>query len=209
MTPAPSTTRRTATVEYSTFAANARGLGSGGPNGILGARVAASILADPAPACNTVIVSLLRNVALPGDPSCPGPRLDGDPRLGPLAANGGPTLTLAPGAGSIAIDALAGAPCPATDQRGLPRPRLGGCDAGAVEAQPGSPAARGPGPGGGAGAGTRALTRLRLTPAAFASPAGSPSAPRSATPCSPRRCVRQKTLAGSLARRGVAATERP
>jgi hypothetical protein len=105
-------------------------------------------------------------VALPGDPSCVGPRLDGDPRLGPLAANGGPTLTFAPGPGSAAIDALAGAACPATDQRGLPRPRLGGCDAGAVEVQP--PAAGAP-PGASPTRATaaRRVSGLRLSPAAF------------------------------------------
>ncbi len=109
----------------------------------------------------------LRNVALPGDPSCPGPRLDGDPALGPLAANGGPTLTLLPGPGSAAIDALAGAACPATDQRGLPRPRLGGCDAGAVEVQP-PPAGVAAAPRTTAAATkARRLSGLRLSPAAF------------------------------------------
>lgn len=57
------------------------------------------------------------------------------PRLGPLAANGGPTRTLAPGPGSPAID-HGGTPatgCPATDQRGVPRPQGPACDIGAVE----------------------------------------------------------------------------
>ena len=54
--------------------------------------------------------------------------------LDPLADNGGPTLTRLPVAGSIAIDAAAGiGGCPATDQRGVPRPQGPACDAGAVE----------------------------------------------------------------------------
>jgi hypothetical protein len=57
-----------------------------------------------------------------------------------------------------------GAPCPATDQRGLPRPRLGGCDAGAVEVQTG-PATAGAAPGPAAKA--RRVSGLRMRPAAF------------------------------------------
>jgi hypothetical protein len=158
-----------ASAEYSTFAGNLRGPASfaDAANGAVGGRVASSILADAAPACQNFTAGPLRNVALPGDPSCAGPRLDGDPRLGPLAANGGPTLTLAPGPGSAAIDALAGAACPATDQRGLPRPRLGGCDAGAVEVQPPPASAAAAPRTSSAAAKARRLSSLRLTPAAF------------------------------------------
>jgi beta-glucanase (GH16 family) len=53
--------------------------------------------------------------------------------LGPLAANGGPTLTHALNAGSPALDAANPASCPATDQRGVARPQGPGCDVGAVE----------------------------------------------------------------------------
>ncbi len=69
--------------------------------------------------------------------------VDGNPRLGPLADNGGPTQTLLPGAGSAAIDAIpeANGECPLrTDQRGMIRPDPAGaasptpCDIGAVEA---------------------------------------------------------------------------
>jgi len=52
-----------------------------------------------------------------------------DPVLGPLADNGGPTLTHALLKGSPAIDA-GGTDCAALDQRGLPR---GACDIGAYE----------------------------------------------------------------------------
>ena len=58
------------------------------------------------------------------------------PRLGALAANGGPTQTMALPAGSPAVDAIPpGTPgCTgSTDQRGTTRPQGGGCDVGAYE----------------------------------------------------------------------------
>ena len=68
-----------------------------------------------------------------GDTTCPG-RI-GNPRLGPLRDNGGPTSTLALGAGSAAIDRVPsrGAGCPSTDQRGVRRPEGRACDIGAYE----------------------------------------------------------------------------
>ena len=64
-----------------------------------------------------------------------------DPKLGPLAGNGGPTPTLALLAGSPAIDAGNPSPpgsgtgaCEATDQRGARRPGGTTCDIGAFEA---------------------------------------------------------------------------
>ena len=56
-----------------------------------------------------------------------------DPLLGDLADNGGPTPTMAQGAGSPAIDL--GSSCPTTDQTGADR--VGPCDSGAVEYQGG------------------------------------------------------------------------
>ena len=58
----------------------------------------------------------------------------GDPELGPLADNGGATLTHLPVTGSPAIDAL-GLSCLPDDQRGFARPVGAGCDIGAVEVQ--------------------------------------------------------------------------
>jgi hypothetical protein len=88
----------------------------------------------------------------------PGSAANVDPLLGTLAANGGPTSTLALGANSPARDAGTSALglCPATDQRGQSRPRDGdgdgtaGCDPGAYEAaavplKPKPPAPRPPG----------------------------------------------------------------
>jgi hypothetical protein len=74
-------------------------------------------------------------------PGCPG--ISGDPMLLPLAWNGGPTQTMALGAGSAAFDAANDATCAATigpplfgaggvDQRGVVRPQAL-CDIGAYE----------------------------------------------------------------------------
>jgi hypothetical protein len=56
-----------------------------------------------------------------------------DPKLGPLADNGGPTLTMALLPGSPAIDAGNTSLAPATDQRGFPRPAGLAADIGAFE----------------------------------------------------------------------------
>lgn len=62
-----------------------------------------------------------------------GGNLDTDPKLGPLADNGGFTPTMLPGTGSSAIDTGTCSGAPATDQRGVARPQGNGCDVGAVE----------------------------------------------------------------------------
>ncbi len=56
-----------------------------------------------------------------------------DPKLGPLADNGGPTLTMALLPGSPAIDAGNTSLAPTTDQRGFPRPAGLAADIGAFE----------------------------------------------------------------------------
>ena len=57
----------------------------------------------------------------------------GDAQIGPLANNGGPTLTHALSPGSPAINAADDAACPATDQRGVSRPQGTQCDIGSYE----------------------------------------------------------------------------
>jgi hypothetical protein len=88
------------------------------------------------------------------DDSCgftdPTDAVNGDPLLGALADNGGPTQTRLPLAGSPLIDAIPVANCPdgdalasdtiTTDQRNLPRPAPDGQgEIGAVELQPPPP----------------------------------------------------------------------
>ncbi len=59
----------------------------------------------------------------------------GDPHLGPLQNNGGPTATRLPQEASPAIDAVPAADCTVStvDQRGVSRPQGTDCEAGAVE----------------------------------------------------------------------------
>jgi predicted outer membrane repeat protein len=59
--------------------------------------------------------------------------LNADPKLAPVADNGGPTNTRALLAGSPANDAGSTAGCPALDQRGFTRPVGAACDIGAFE----------------------------------------------------------------------------
>jgi hypothetical protein len=62
----------------------------------------------------------------------PADLVDEDPLLGPLAANGGLTDTMALLTASPAIDA-GSSTCPKTDQRGVSRPQGPACDIGAYE----------------------------------------------------------------------------
>src|SRR5262249_37493307 len=76
----------------------------------------------------------------PDAAGCPGSA--GDPKLGSLAENGGPTRTMALAPGSAAIDKIpaTGAGCPPADQRGVPRPQFAACDIGAFRPTPAPPA---------------------------------------------------------------------
>ncbi len=91
------------------------------------------------------IVSLGHN--LDDDGTCagsgPGDRPFRNPQLGPLANNGGPTLTMLPGPASPLANAGNDVACPATDQRGVLRNVGPGnaCDIGAVEFSVPEPAA--------------------------------------------------------------------
>ncbi|MEW6039568.1 MAG: choice-of-anchor Q domain-containing protein [Pseudomonadota bacterium] len=87
-------------------------------------------------------VVYLGGVNLIEDGSCEAtiPNLTGDPKLGPLANNGGPTQTFALLEGSSAIDSADDDVCAKEygannlDQRGIPRPQGMHCDIGAFEA---------------------------------------------------------------------------
>ncbi|TMD75182.1 MAG: HYR domain-containing protein [Chloroflexi bacterium] len=102
-----------------------------------------SIVADnPGGDCTDNTGSLFdQGYNLSSDSSCgftgTGSLQNTNPKLGPLASNGGPTQTLALQDGSPAIDAipLSANICPGTDQRGQGRPDTGesSCDMGAYE----------------------------------------------------------------------------
>lgn len=80
------------------------------------------------------------------DASCnftqPTDKRNTNPRLRPLANNGGPTDTRALLSGSLAIDAALNTGCPPTDQRGVARPQGTRCDIGAFERPNSRPVAR-------------------------------------------------------------------
>ena len=86
-----------------------------------------------------VILSNINNLVIDGSCAKGGIGfVKGDPLLGPLADNGGPTQTLALLPGSPAIDAgddhtCAAAPASNLDQRGISRPQGPRCDIGAYE----------------------------------------------------------------------------
>jgi CSLREA domain-containing protein len=98
-----------------------------------GVQAPASIGASIVGGCAGAVTDLGSNVSFP-DPTCPG--INGNPLLGPLAANFGPTSTHALAPGSAAVDVVPAAGCPPTDQRGIGRPQGAACDAGAYELAP-------------------------------------------------------------------------
>ncbi|MGA9532898.1 MAG: CSLREA domain-containing protein [Anaerolineales bacterium] len=89
--------------------------------------------------CNRPIASLGGNVFEDG--SCGPTAYDfvgigaGSAGLDPLAMNGGRTMTHALQSSSPAVDFAIGDDCPATDERGVPRPVGDGCDSGAFEVE--------------------------------------------------------------------------
>jgi hypothetical protein len=118
---------------------------------------------------------VVRTMSAQEDGTISGSPLTADPLLGPLQNNGGPTPTMALGAGSPAIDVVSSG-CLSTDQRGDPRPDNGEsvCDIGAFEVQD-SPPGGGGGTGGGKGL-TAAVGRETLFPVAFRAAPSGPSA---------------------------------
>ena len=129
----------TLTVSNSTFAGNRADYGGGIYNG--GTATLKNTIVANSPVggnCAGTISDGGGNLSYPDDGTCPG-IIHGDPRLGPLQANGGPTQTMALGAGSPARDTADAAICAAApvnnlDQRGVARPQGAGCDIGAFEA---------------------------------------------------------------------------
>jgi hypothetical protein len=82
--------------------------------------------------CNGSMTDLNGNLRWPtSDPTCVGSY--GNPMLGTLQNNGGPTFTMALQPGSAAIDTAIERFCPPTDQRGVIRPQGPQCDIGAFE----------------------------------------------------------------------------
>jgi len=129
----------TVTITSSTLSGNTSGLAGGGvfTSGVLTLR--SSIIANSAGGdCFSVgtVHDLGFNIVENGGCVSHATSTSGDPGLGPLTNNGGPTLTHALLPGSIAIDAGS---CSGggvgTDQRGIARPQGFACDIGAFEVE--------------------------------------------------------------------------
>jgi len=117
-----------------TLGANLYNAGSGGFD--LTDSIVANVSSTPLtpPNCFGTITDGTGNLTWPnGDNSC-GTKGIGNPNLGPLANNSGPTATMALMAGSAAIE-NSPASCPTGDQRGVLRPAYP-CDTGAYEYTP-------------------------------------------------------------------------
>ncbi len=126
----------TATISSSTFSSNNASVSGGSIYNVATLHLMNSILADSPNGgdCenNGTLATNINNLIKDG--SC-APAVTGDPNLGPLADNGGPTQTMALGTGSPAIDAGDDATCEPTDQRGVSRPQGAHCDIGAYEVE--------------------------------------------------------------------------
>jgi predicted outer membrane repeat protein len=141
----------TVRISNSTFGINAETGGSGGALANAGGSmlIQDSIVANVGYGGNCGGVITSKGYNLSSDGSCrfnsAGDLNGANPQLGPLRNNGGPTETMAVGAGSRALDAGNPGGCRdfagillTKDQRGQPRPGRGdtrGCDMGAYESQ--------------------------------------------------------------------------
>jgi hypothetical protein len=116
-------------IEFSTLAGNVGAAGVISSDGLATLRNVI-VHGGSGPPCGATSPIVLAGTNFLPDDSCGVPRNGADPLLGPLADNGGPTLTHALLPGSPAINA---APTCAvtTDQRGLPRSSP--CDSGSYE----------------------------------------------------------------------------
>ncbi len=123
--------RGTLSIQNSTLSGNSASLGGGVYRGTL--TISNSVIAHSGGGnCHLSIPLSVDDTNWFDDTSCNGTD-SGDPLLGSLADNGGPTLTMLPQVGSGLIDAGNDATCEETDQRGIPRPEGVTCDIGAVE----------------------------------------------------------------------------
>jgi hypothetical protein len=126
----------TVTIRNSTIAGNYGRAGAGGISGDVTVSLRNSIIATNTAAgipsnCSANLSLVLSGANLSDDASCAGFSV-GDPRLGPLANNGGPAWTHELLFGSPAIDA--GSSCTeTTDQRYVARNQGASCDIGAFE----------------------------------------------------------------------------
>jgi hypothetical protein len=133
------------TIDANTAAGSGGGLSDTGGSFTVTNSIIASNQGSPATAlnCGGMVTDGGGNIGFGG--TCPAGFLNADPKLGPLASNGGPTQTQALLTGSAAIHHVATCVLN-SDQRGVSRPVGAACDSGAYEFAPpaiGSPGATG------------------------------------------------------------------
>ncbi len=137
------TTAHALNVTNSTVARNSAGSTGGllvtSGTTTLKATIVAKNTASPSPDCKGTIASdghnlIGKTVGCAGFGSVASDKVNKDPKLGQLAANGGPTRTLSLLNGSPAQNAIPPAQCAVSmDQRGVHRPQGANCDIGAFE----------------------------------------------------------------------------
>lgn len=143
----------TLTLTSSTVSGNtAGGFGGGGIYNLGTVTLTNSIVANSIQAadCDSfgAVIDVGYNIVEDGTCISNPTSFSGDPMLGPLQDNGGPTETHALLEGSPAIDAIPAIDCVVnTDQRGVLRPQGDGCDIGAYEAEEAEPCADNDGDG--------------------------------------------------------------
>lgn len=113
------------------------GIAAGGLRTVGGKLLNTLLAANTPTNCSGTITDAGHNLSSDGSCTFPGTGSmnNTDPKLGPLANNGGPTLTMALLPGSPAINAGDPAGAPPIDQRGVTRPQGPGMDIGAFEYQ--------------------------------------------------------------------------
>jgi hypothetical protein len=126
--------------DYSGLPGSPGGSGSAGGGGLSGGSLTGTLLATNEPGGNGSGSLIDAGHNLSSDATCAfthvGSLNNTDPLLGPLANNGGATLTMALLAGSPAIDAGDTTTAPTTDQRGVTRPFGAASDIGAYDYAP-------------------------------------------------------------------------
>jgi fibronectin-binding autotransporter adhesin len=130
--------RNAAAADADTAQSAGGGVRVGGAPAALAASILALNKAGSGPNCVGDVTSGGHNVLGPRKgcslPPQPSDRLTTAPKLGALAANGGPTETIALLAGSPSLNAVPTSACLVpTDQRGVHRPQGPRCDSGAYE----------------------------------------------------------------------------
>jgi CSLREA domain-containing protein len=136
--PGASATLTNVTVSRNRASAYGGGIASAGTAALRGTILAANTAANTPANCDVPVGLQSNGYNLDSDGSCGlngvGDQTGVNPKLGPLANNGGPTETMALLPGSPAIDAVQACPPPKTDQRNVKRQSP--CDIGAYERVP-------------------------------------------------------------------------